>query len=185
MARARRTTSSYLGAVRANAQLVPSLRKYRRRKKLTRWEKAAITRAENKVRTAGGNAGILHPITEKQYRSLKDKSIIVGNGVRAVRLRGIGPRSSVSVKDGEVVVKSGKRTWRFRRVTPFPSDVVEKAESAFKRGAKAVDLWLVQGRLGRAASNIQLFAEIVAEFFNQYDETDGFDDWFEGIAFYR
>lgn len=207
MARAKRTISSYASAVDQYAAFVPSLKKYKKRgrKKGPRFspaQKAAITRAEKAVRAAGGGAGILHPLTERQAKNLKDKSIIVGGGVRAVRLKGISPDTKISVVKGRLVAKSSSgREWYFRRSAPFPKEVVRLARQAFtKFKAKQVDLWLVQGRLGTAVGlshkkgntfkqdvddAIKLFVDFVlTRLFEQYASSDpDFDDWFQGIAY--
>jgi hypothetical protein len=190
MTRGKRTASSYRASVGELSKFVPSLEKYKSRKRkkgprFTPSEKAAITRAEKKVQAAGLSSGILRPLTKRQAAALKDRSLLVGNGIRAVRLRGIDPTAKITVKNGKLIVTSGKRTWRFQRSAPFPKEVMRRAKQAFTRGAKAVDLWFVQGRLGFAAASLNLFAERVAEFFAQYAESDpDFDDWFQGIAYY-
>ena len=100
--KAKRTTNSYLKSSQNLKSFVPSLAKYRRRKTLTRWEKAAITRAENKIKEAS-RGGQLVPLTKRQAKKL-DKEVVIGNGIRAVRMRGLQRNAKIDVKKGDLTL---------------------------------------------------------------------------------
>ena len=120
------------------------MKKYRKRKKLNRWEKSAITRAENKLK-ALRNVNLV-PVTPKQARAL-GKKIIVGNGIRAIELDGFGRDSKLTIKDGKPIIKS-----RTRGVVLVPTEaelgpMADALEAAFKhKGNVTVWLWTTRGR---------------------------------------
>jgi hypothetical protein len=140
----KRPISSYANSAKSNSELIPSLKKYRKRKKLNRWEKSAITRAENKLK-ALRNVNLV-PVTPKQARAL-GKKIIVGNGIRAIELDGFGRDSKLTIKDGKPIIKS-----RTRGVVLVPTEaelgpMADALEAAFKhKGNVTVWLWTTRGR---------------------------------------
>ena len=100
----KRPVSNYLKSAIENNSIVPSLKKYRRRKRLSRWEKGAITRAENKIRRHGGKTK-LFPLSKRQQKSLKDKSAIVGKGIKAVSLNNTADDAEIRIVKGELRVR--------------------------------------------------------------------------------
>jgi hypothetical protein len=139
-----RPINSYVNSAKGNSELIPSLKKYRRRKKLNRWEKSAITRAANKLKAL--RSVNLVPVTKKQAKLL-GKKIVVGGGIRAIELDGFGRDSKLTIKDGKPVIKS-----RTRGVVLVPTEAaLEPMAAALKRafnqkGNVTVWLWTTRGR---------------------------------------
>lgn len=185
----KRTTAQRIASARNNSKLVPSLRKYRRRKTLKPQEKSAITRAEKKIKRAGTGSTLL-PITSKQARQLKDKSAIVGDGIRAIRQRA-AQGAKVRVVDGELVVKIRSREWHFEDFLPFQLlEMMARIDILFDLAEDLekelfITVWTASGRLPQTfPERIEAQREIET-FVEKYRALDpDFDDWFLGLAWF-
>lgn len=183
-----KTTADYLKVARSFRAAVPSLTKYNRRRSLRPQEKSAITRAMNKVVRAG-RGGTVVPLTKQQAKRLKSKDPLIGNGIRAVRLRQTSlERAKVSVKDGELRVRQNGRVWHYVPLPPDVKIVVEETEDIFNRNSgKTVRLtiWTAAGRLPVTRAELQDALDFLVEFFETYQSLDpAFDDWFLGLAYF-
>lgn len=177
--KAKRPTSSYLSAAKSNRDLVPSLKKYSRRKNLTRWEKSAITRAGNKIRHAGGRSQ-LFSLTKIQARRLKDKDPLIGGGVRAIALRNTAPDSKVHVRKGKISVQTNGREIKYISAKADIGAILNEIEKAFKKpGINTVWLWTVKGRAQRGFRSMERALEELRAAFEAYTNTD---EWLLGIA---
>jgi hypothetical protein len=143
MSKQKRSLESYLDSARELAAFVPALKKYKRRRTLTRWEKGAITRKENIVRYTDH----LIPVTKKQARELKDllfqpettvKSgpqrgrIIRHHGVQAIQLRNTGRDVTIRKVRNDIYVSSNGRTWVYWSLPSTTKSAVQHAgEEAF------------------------------------------------------
>ena len=167
-----RTVNSYIKSVERLAKFAPSLRKYKRRKRLNRWEKGAIARKEKVI----GSTENLFALSKRQTKALskESRSAIVGKGVRAVRLRNTSSEAKVRIREGfittEETVKDKKKAKRKRRkirYVPVPADlgalikagldIFDRAESRGK--IVTVWLWLDTGRAGGGFRSPRLFLE--------------------------
>lgn len=127
-----RPISSYRGSAKELAKLIPSLSKYKNRKRLSPQEKAAITRAERKAREVRGAI----PLTAAQAKRLGKKALI-GGGVRGIAMEGFGRDSKLYVpknKTGRVQIRSANR--RIHLVA-FQADDIR----AYDEDADAIDQW--------------------------------------------
>ena len=166
----------YLKAIQANKRFAPSLQRLSRRKTLTPAEKALVSRMANRVRHAGNPAAL----SRQQARALKNKSVMIGGGIRAVSLRAVEPGDQISIEHGELVVKKNGRKWVYRPVPPTATDLIDTGESAFEDDlAFQVNLWTVKGRAGGGAKDIDQWYEIISEAFTSYVQID---EWLLGIA---
>jgi len=184
-----RSTFSYLAAAKHLQKLAPSLRKYRRRLKLNRWEKGAITRKE-KILAHYANRTVV-ALTRRQARNLKDKDAIIGGGIRAVALNRIREGATVRVIKGELVIRSNGRTLHhiktgadFDRITGEAELIMRRAE---KRG-KIATVWLrnPQGRFGDPfRDTVHLAAAIAAlvEAYTDVEDESPPEDWLLGIEY--
>ena len=167
-----RPVNSYLKAVDKLAAFAPSLRKYKRRKKLNRWEKAAITRKEKII----GSTENLFAVSARQRKAMskETRSAIIGKGVRAVRLRNTSSKATLRITRGEITTeeriktkKKGKRRVRKIRyisVRPDLDVLIEKAIELFDRAERrsqimTVWFWLDTGRAAGGFRSLRLLLE--------------------------
>ena len=183
MSRHKRTVESYLSAAKGNKDLVPSLHKYARRRRLSRWEKAAITRAQNKITHAGGRSQ-LFVLSKRQRRAIKDKDIIVGGGIRALRFRETGADAKLRIVKGEVRVTSHGREWQYIPTAPDVREFSRKAEELERKHPGKIirfAIWTSVGRVKESVTTADLLTEMFLNFDLQYASTLEF--WFQGLAF--
>ena len=153
------------------AQFAPSLRKYRRRKTLNRWEKAAIARKENKLKFTDQ----LFPLTATQSKKLKDKDALVGGGIRAIRLRNTAAGASVRVARNKIEVKSAGRQWFYITIDPPDGDLLAAAaeriyaEGRRRKKVTTIYIWTVQGRANLGSRSERIFVEEIAARMAAYD----------------
>lgn len=179
----KRDDASYIASAQKLSPLVPRLRKYRKRKRLTRYEKSAIARREKQLK----NIPYLVPVTKKQARRLRGKLFLPG--VQAIQLRGVPEGSKISFKrNGDITVRTGDQHWiywsldrdtvRSRRAMrragqrAFTKDFdIEKVsgltEQAFQKYVvKQVHLWAHAGIVGDAFETVGAFIRWVNEKWN-------------------
>lgn len=102
----KRPDDSYLRSAKNLSRLVPKLRKYRKRKTLTRYEKSAITRREKQLK----NIPFLVPVTKSQAKKLKGKLFLPG--IQAIQLRGVPESAKIRFnKKGNITVQHGDERW--------------------------------------------------------------------------
>ena len=175
----KRPTSSYLISAKSNRDLVPSQKKYSRRKTLSRWEKAAITRAENKIRTAGGK-NQLFSLSKSQAKRLKNKDPIVGGGIRAIALRNTSPSSKIHIRKEKLSVQTNGREIKYISAPANIGAILKEIETVFaKPGRHTVWLWTVKGRAQRGFRSMQRALEEIRAAFEAYTNTE---EWLLGIA---
>lgn len=182
-----RPVTSYLSSAKNNGTLVPSLKKYRRRKTLSAAEKAAITRAENHVKTAS-RGGELLALSKAEAARLKDKDALVGNGIRAVRMRGARGAKVTVKKDGQLTLKRGSRQWFFEGQPPDPATLATRIGDIFSNATGEVFLtvWTAAGRLPQTFPEVGPAIDFVTAFVEQYQSLDpDFEEWFLGIAWFE
>lgn len=174
--REKRSDDSYLNSARNLSKLVPALSKYRRRKSLTRYEKAAIARREKQLK----NIPFLVPVTKKQARKLGRKKLFLP-GIRAIQLRNVEETSKIRIrKNGDIEVITPQNMhwiyWALDRETvrsrgamrhagrlafakQFPiekvSDLTAKAFAKYE--VRQVHLWAHAGIVGDAFDDVGAF----------------------------
>lgn len=179
----KRTDASYLTSAKNLSAIVPRLRKYRRRKSLTRYEKSAITRREKQLK----NIPFLVPVTKAQAKRLKGKLFFPG--IQAIQLRNVQPGSKIKFnKRGDIEVVAGDQHWiywsldrdtvRSRRgmrkageaafSKQFPIEKVSAlTELAFKKyHVQQVHLWAHAGIVGDSFEDLGAFIRWVNEKWN-------------------
>jgi len=193
----KRPVSDYVEAARKLSKFVPSLKKYRRRKTLTRYEKAAITRKQKALQYTDH----LIPITKKQYKKLK--RFTPGPGIQAVQLRNTGAHTKISFVRDNMMVTSNGRTWLYWELDraqvkskkgmtkaareafamQFPVErIAALAQKAFEDlEPLAVYLWAPSGRVGRGFQDLPAFIDWLHENWNigRYTQQE---KWVNGIA---
>lgn len=182
-----RPDSSYVDAAKRLAPFAPSLSKYKRRKRLNRWEKAAIARKENLLR----NVDNLVPVTKKQAEILgRDKLWQAKEGaglqgIRAIRLSNVNFEQGVqqvriTKKEGLQVI-SGKRLWTYVPVKPDIQSLADAGAELFKLydNQIAIAIWTVKGRGAQSLGDLSEWLQFLVERFNTYKDPD---DWCLGVA---
>jgi len=179
-----RSDASYLASAKSLSPIVPKLRKYRKRKTLTRYEKSAIARREKQLK----NIPFLVPVTKQQARRLKKKLFLPG--IQAIQLRNVPPDSKIKFnKKGDITVTTagGQRWiyWSLDRETVRSRRGMRKAgEDAFakkfpiekvsdltiaafaKYRVQQVHLWAHAGIVGDSFQDIGAFIRWVNEKWN-------------------
>lgn len=149
MSRNKRELESYLESARELATVIPSLKKYKKRKTLRPAEKAAIARKEKIFRETYTSIDNLIPLSKSQARELKDvvfqPETLIRSGprkgqtmrhhfVQAIQLRNTGRDTKIIKKLGSnIVVVSNGRTWVYWKLPNVkPSTLEEYGEAAFE-----------------------------------------------------
>jgi hypothetical protein len=191
----KREVASYIEAAKRLAVFAPSLRKYKRRKRLNRWEKASISRKENVLKFAHN----LHPINKRQARKLKEK--LFAPGIQAIELRNTSEHAKVAFVRDDLFITSNGRTWLYWDLNKFTKTalahageiafhqvrqafpiekIAELAERAFKKPkTKEVYLWATSGRVGDGFYTLEEFMDWLAESYGGYNEPQ---NWIRGLA---
>lgn len=175
---------NYQGIAKSLSKVAPNLAKYIKRKKLNQWEKAAITRTANRIAGKGG-VGTMRGLTRNEFRRLKSKDAIIGEGVRAIYVQNISPTGKVSVtRDGEIRIKDNRRTFESVSLDLDMSAFLEAASEIYAgHGPRAnVFIWTVKGRSKEGFNNIDDLASALAErYFLRYKQIE---EWLLGIIWY-
>lgn len=161
-----RTDADYIASAKRLAGIVPSLRKLKSRKRLTKQEKRRIRYREKQLK----DVPYLKPVTAQQAKRLGSKRLFK-RGVQAIQLKGVEPDERITVNmRGDISASNANQTWiywalpretvrskrKMREVGPaafnkqFPIDTVaEMAIAAFKRyDVHAIYLWSHYGAVG-------------------------------------
>lgn len=190
----KRSDADYLQSAKTLSTVAPALKKYKRRKKLTRWEKGAITRKEKAVKYADN----LIPVADKNKK--KFKKFFYAPGVQAIQMRNTGRNVTIQAFQDDILVTSNGRTWLYwslDNVRPagmtkaaetvfgvrgaFPLEqILELASRAFsKPQTLAVGLWTAQGRVGEPFPSMRQFLEWITLQYSSYVDVE---KWVNGIA---
>lgn len=185
-----RPDSSYVDAAKRLAPFAPSLSKYKRRKRLNRWEKAAIARKEKLLR----NIDNLVPLTKKQAQILgrdklwQPKEGAGLQGIRAIRLSNVNfergvQQVRITKKDGLQII-SGNRLWTYVPTSADIQDLADSAAALFKKynNKILIALWTVKGRSAASYGDLPRFLQFLIERYNTYADPD---DWVLGLAWVR
>jgi hypothetical protein len=177
-----RPDTDFLASARKLAAIVPSLKKFKKRKTVTRNEKRRIRYREKQLK----NIPFLVPVTKAQAKKLGRKKLFLP-GIQAVQLRNVPEGSKISIKkrgDVSVVTPSGQRWiyWGLSRDTvrsrrgmreagrqvfshEFPIEkVTELTAKAFAQyKIQQVHLWAHAGIVGDGFADLQQFIQWVNE----------------------
>ena len=167
---AKSSDDEYLAKAKELSGLVPSLKKFKKRKTLKASEKRAIRRRETQLK----NIPYLFPVTKKQAKRLKRGKMFLP-GVQAIQLRNVSDTSKIRIgKAGDIFITDtqGEQPtrwiyWALDRKTVrskermrgagrrafdhmFPIEkIADMAAEAFARSdVKAVRLWAHAGVVG-------------------------------------
>lgn len=148
-----RSIESYLASARKNAALVPSLKKFKKRKTLKKSEKATIARREKQLK----DIPFLQPITSKQAKILGRRKIFLP-GIQAIQLRNVdtekGDRFKIN-KHGDIEVFTDEGRWIY---WSLDRDAVRSRVAMREAGAAAFEKKLP----------IEKVAELTEKAFAQY-----------------
>lgn len=174
-----KSTADYLKSAREIKAFAPSLAKYSRRKSLRPQEKAAIQRKLNLVSKLSRSAE-LKPLTKQQFKSLRDKSVTVGQGIRAVRLRN-QPDAKISVERGRLIVRSHKRKFEYFKTRSDADSIIDKARDLFAKRKRRQAVYLLNqyGRSAQGFGDLNSLTRFLDERWSQYKATQ---EWFKGLV---
>jgi hypothetical protein len=194
-----RSTEEYLASAKRLSGLVPKLKKYKRRKTLTRYEKSAIGRRERQLK----NIPWLFPVTNKQAKKKNIRRKFFLPGIQAIQLRGLPPGTQIKIgPNGDIeVLAAGNRRWlywsldretvrskhgmrkagadAFSKMFPIEK-ISDMAAEAFARAdVQQVNLWAHAGIVGDGFQDLPSFIRWVNEKWNagrymgEQDRTSG------------
>lgn len=132
MSKQKRETASYIESVKQLAKFAPSLKKYKRRKKLRPAEKGAITRKENLLRF---HTQTLFPVNKKLAKELKGQ--LFAPGIHAIEFRNTAPNAKIHKVGQDLVLTSNGRTFLYWRLD---REDVKSTKGMAKAAAKAFDI---------------------------------------------
>lgn len=190
----RRLVPDYLASALELAKFVPNLKKYKRRKTLTRWEKGAITRVEKKLRYARNLTAV-----DERFAKLRP-DLLFAPGVRAVEMANTGNVKLKTYGEDLIVVSNG-RDWLYQSIPHITKIRLRKAaekvfndfdenydieailglaRTAFENPkVLAVHLWTERGRASEAFRDLQTFLQWLNDRWQAYKEHQS---WMKGIA---
>ena len=175
---------NYASIAKTLSGVVPSVKKYSKRKRLNRWEKGAITRAANKVKREGG-LGSLQPLTKQQAKKLRNKNALVGDGINAIHVQNVTRTGKVSIDDsGEILIRDRGRTFH---TVSLPLDInayLAEAERLIDEHGNRVAIfpWTVKGRAAEGFNSLNKLAEALAnKYFFRYKQIE---EWLLGFVYY-
>lgn len=163
--RARRTTYIPLAGksgaktraqLREYAKLKPSLQKLSKKAartgKLTSAEYGQFTRARHQLKHTQN----LRPITAKQAKLLRKQGpaeMIVGHGIRAIRLRNTAPNAKIKILKSGLIVTSNGRTWEYHPVSANIDKLADYGLALLERkDTDFISLWTSRGRTNKTFS---------------------------------
>lgn len=185
MARRKRTrsTADYLRSAKSLTAFVPSLKKFNKRKTLTKSEKATIRRREKQLK----NIPYLVPLSKAQAKKMTRRKTFLP-GVQAVQLRGVGYDADVKFHGGDIEVREHGEHWIYWSLDrdtvrsrkgmrdageeafseTFPIEKLsDMTREAFKRyHVKEVHLWAHAGIVGDGFQSLNQFVMWVNEKWN-------------------
>lgn len=183
-ARKRRQTYVFVskktrGEIREYSKFAPGLSKLKGKSRITSAERAQLTRLKKALRHTEN----LKPLTEKQAKALAKaghKDLLVGNGVRAIRLRNTSPEAKIRIKKDGLIITSNGRTWEYHPVAAEIGALADYGIALLERGDVAqINLWTNRGRANEGFSRKQAWLDYLHDRFAQYVSQTEFT---EGIA---
>lgn len=173
--------------IREYSRFVPSLEKLKGLTKITPAQQAQLTHAKKMLRHTEN----LKPVTELQAKALKKQELLVGKGIRAIRLRNTAPNAKFRLKKGGIFVTSNGRTWEYHPIKRNAEDVVtllaERGEKLLERkDVVQITVWTARGRSDQGFSRVDRWVHYLQTRFLY--ESDGVQvsgaaaDWVVGIA---
>lgn len=150
--RIKRETSDYVAAANRLYKIIPSLKKYIKRKRLTRWEKGAIARKEKGMQWADQ----LIPLTPAQAKKLKDHLYVPRVETRyqdehgayhvdvkeyppvnALQLKNTGKDVAIDFVRDDLFITTNGRVWLYWSLERFrTSDMAKAGQKIFKNVAE-------------------------------------------------
>lgn len=165
--------------IREYSAFMPSLQKLRGKSRVTASQRGLISRAAKKLRYTEN----LRPLTEKQAKQLQkrgESDLIVGKGIRAVRLRNTAPNAKIRVRKSGIIVASNGSTWEYH---PVSSDIDALAEYGLEQleraDVRAIALWTSRGRVNETFSRPEAWVDYLQRRYAQYVQQSEFT---KGIA---
>lgn len=179
-----RATGDYLASAKSLSKLVPSLKKFNKRKTLTKSEKATIRRREKQLK----NIPFLVPVTPAQAKKLTRRKLFLP-GIQAIQLRNVPEGAKIKIRKRDIEVIIGSHRWIY---WGLDRDIVRSRRGMRKAGTEAfnkqfpiekvsdltvaafakyrvqqVHLWAHAGIVGDAFEDVQAFIQWVNEKWNQ------------------
>lgn len=187
-----RTDADYRHIAARLSPLVPSIRKYKRAKKMNSGVKSYISKMDKLLRYSGH----LIPVTKKEAKKFKD--MLYAPGVQAIPMHGVGDNAKLRRVKKEMILSSNGRDWILWRVSdPKPYRMRKTAEKIFsesfdlekilalakkafeKHRVIRIYLWSQHGIVGSPHKTLSEFTQWLHEQYSQYQNVE---QWVNGIA---
>lgn len=156
------------------SKFVPALNDLKGKSRITTQQKALLTKAKKRTQ----HTESYRPITahqEKLLRAHGDADIIVGKGVRAVRLRNTSENAKLTVRKNGMLVTSNGRTWEYHPVSSDPDDLSEYGAKQLERGdVEAIGLWTNRGRVDATTDDADDWNDFLYNTFSKYEKAKEF-----------
>lgn len=186
-----RTVQEYVEIAKRLSIYAPGLKKYKRRKKLSPQEKAAISHKLKLLRYTQN----LIPISKKTAKELKG---LLAPGIQAIPMLGVGENATVERVSKDMILTTNGRTyilWQLKQVTTksmkkaaekifspsFDLEALAKlAERAFQKfKVIRIQLWSEHGIVGDTFRTLNEWVQWLYESYQQYQNVER---WVNGIA---
>jgi hypothetical protein len=177
MSRAKRSDSDLIAAARKLAPLIPTLKKYKKRKTLTRYERSKITRYERAMKGAYN----LEPVSKKQAKHLRDVlytgavEITRGprkgqyrevRGIHALQLANTGEHVKINVTENkDMFVTTNGRTWVYWQLEQLGEKEYEQYLDEGYSEEEALELIADENKSTMRSAAAQSFAPTIREAF--------------------
>jgi hypothetical protein len=151
--------------LREYAKYKPALKKLVGKQRLTPAEYGQFTRAKRQLRHTEN----LHPVTEKQAKKLRKEGLLVGKGVRAIRMRNTAADAKVRVLKSGIVVVSNGRHWEYHPVEADVQVLIDYGLSLLDNPeTQRIALWTTKGRSDESFASRGAWVAYLRERFSKY-----------------
>lgn len=158
----------YKRVAKTLAPLSPKIAKIAKKKSLSAADKRAITRAENKAHEWSAGTQRLIPLSAKDVKNLKDKSLLVP-GFNAVVDRNLGRTPTANVSEGELYINdNGRRIHVINADSSNKEKFAEIGEKLFKGKKRNVWVRFANGRSDRAFTDKEALLRFLVKVWEQY-----------------
>lgn len=151
------------------APVSPKIAAIAKKKTLTANDKRAITRAEDKAHEWSAGSQRIIPLTPKQVKQLKDKSLLIP-GFNAVVDRNLGRSPSADIKDGDLYINDNGRPIHIISASSKDHEKFAEIGCSLFKGRKRRNVWVrfANGRSDTAFTDCKALLNFLVRVWEQY-----------------